>query len=120
MEYIKLTKEEAIHRHYMMWEWIANETLLRHECVDKLDAFRHFGWDTFDAKCCNWCCEYCYFDCDKCLIQWPILKGPFPSCGCRSFNDDGLLLRWIDCVYKYDWRTAAYYALYISMLPEKK
>ena len=39
-----LTKEEAIRRHRMMWEWIGYETLKRKECVDKRDAFKHFGW----------------------------------------------------------------------------
>lgn len=54
-----LTKEEAIRRHRMMWEWIANETLRRHECVNKIDAFHHFGWFAewpVEAWC--WCCEY--------------------------------------------------------------
>lgn len=36
---MKLTKEEAIERHRLMWNWIAEETLHKQKCFDKLDAF---------------------------------------------------------------------------------
>ena len=37
-----LTKEEAIRRHRMMWEWIADETLKRKECVTETEALDFF------------------------------------------------------------------------------
>lgn len=119
-----LTKEEAIRRHRMMWEWIANETLRRHECVDKKIAFNHFGW-LYNINALCWCCEYCNSYCDKCPIEWPgDLDESRALCILRNTSnediDSGLFIRWSNAVYHNDWRTAAYYALYISMLPERK
>lgn len=123
-----LTKEEAIRRHRMMWEWIANETLRRHECVDKLEAFAHFGWNIVQNPSLCWCCEYCGSHCHKCPIEWPGPNERFKSCtlmdvneGTLHFFPGGLFVRWRDAArIENDWRTAAYYALYISMLPERK
>ena len=122
-----LTKEEAIRRHRMMWEWIGNETLRRKECVDKSDAFKHFGWNPYPVLSICWCCEYasnidtnCI--CDHCPIAWPSTSIHVP---CVRFENDecprhGLYIIWFRAMNRDDWRTAAYYALYISMLPEKK
>ena len=41
----ELTREEAIRRHRLMWNWIADETEKIGEPIDKSDAFKHFGWD---------------------------------------------------------------------------
>ena len=116
---MKLTKEEAIRRHKMMWGWIADETLRRQKCVDKLDAFEHFGWDPCPVLSNCWCCEYasnidtnCV--CDYCPIAWPSKSNHVP---CIRY---GLYSIWFKAMVHDDWRTAAYYALYISMLPERK
>ena len=126
---MKLTKEEAIRRHIMMWEWIADETLKRKEYVDKFDAFEHFGWDPRSVLSRCWCCEYassidtnCI--CDHCPIKWPS-KATYGLCtrfedGERILHGLGLYDLWNKSVERDDWRTAAYYALYISMLPERK
>lgn len=121
---MNLTKEEAIRRHRMMWEWIANETIKRHECVSKLDAFRHFGWNAYEAALSCWCCEYTKITCTECPISWPDVKGKYSSCTTIEIDKNnwtyGLFVRWSNAVHSNDWRTAAYYALYISMLPERK
>lgn len=120
---MNLTKEEAIRRYRMMWEWIANETLRRHECVDKLNAFKHFGWNWLEVKNICWCCEYCNRNCNICPIEWPSTRNHKSDCVqyiFGGFADDGLYLKWLSNMRKNDWRTAAYYALYISMLPERK
>lgn len=124
---MKLTKEEAIRRHRMMWEWIADETLKRKECVNKLDAFKHFGWDTCPILTICWCCEYAsridtICICDHCPIKWPS-KATYGLC--TRFEDGERILHglygiWVNAMDRDDWRTAAYYALYISMLPERK
>lgn len=125
-----LTKEEAIRRHRTMWEWIANETLRRHACVDKIDAFIHFGWfDECPVNSWCWCCEYSSTDysfkgCDYCPIKWPGVKEHRSTCTMIYLDNDlweyGLFAKWSENSIKGDWRTAAYYALYISMLPERK
>lgn len=120
-----LTKEKAIRRHRMMWEWITNETLRRHECVDKLEAFKHFGWDPRFVNSMCWCCEYVGYKCYECPVKWPASNGEFSSCmyinkNSLSLCNYGLYILWRHCVKTHDWRTAAYYALYISMLPERK
>lgn len=121
-----LTKEEAILRHRMMWEWIADETLKNKKCVDDRDAFRHFKWNMNDGVSLCWCCEYtrerCTDEsCTHCPIIWP---SHMETMQCidydMPFYGNGIFDIWVKCVNKSDWRTAAYYALYISMLPEKK
>lgn len=39
----ELTREEAIRRHRLMWNWIANEAERTHKPVTKMDAFDHFA-----------------------------------------------------------------------------
>ena len=122
---MKLTKEEAIRRHRMMWEWIGNSTLRTHRCVDKLDAFHHFGWDTYDTPAKCWCCKYSADiggGCDRCPIVWPSKSDDMKCVYSKKESNgyDGLYDMWSSSVTKNDWRTAAYYALYISMLPERK
>ena len=124
---MKLTKEEAIRRHRMMWEWIANETLKKHECVDKKEAFEHFGWSRITISHC-WCCEYTNSadedgSCGHCPVIWPS-KASWMQCmdyeNATPFDGKGIYVAWAHALAKNDWRTAAYYALYISMLPERK
>lgn len=128
-----LTKEEAIRRHRMMWEWIGNETLRRRKRVERFEAFYHFGWKMpdysersilIDPNC--WACRYAKGNCYRCPIKWPGLGNRFSSCSRMEIDalewqySDGLFIRWMKAKDKNDWRTAAYYALYISMLPERK
>ena len=119
---MKLTKEEAIKRHRLMWNWIAEETLRRKKCVDTIDAFKHFGWrDGYQIYHC-WCCAYDRHhgnDCSRCPIKWPsktnILQciDYYPGLQGKGINNI-----WRRAVDNNDWRKAAYYAFYISMLPE--
>lgn len=117
---MQLTKEEAIKRHRLMWKWIADETLSKKKCTDKLDAFKHFGWRRIIENDC-WCCEYDkkYHDnCSACPIKWPsktIGKPCIDFCFGRGL---GIYDIWSRATENNDWRKAAYYALLISMLPE--
>ena len=119
-----LTKEEAIRRHRMMWERIGNETLKAKRCIGKEEVFDYFGWNIYEAACACWCCEYTGITCTRCPIKWPGVEGEYSSCTIMAIGKNdracGIFARWLDSCYKKDWRTAAYYALYISMLPERK
>ena len=121
-----LTKEKAIRRHRMMWEWIGNETLKAKRCIGKEEVFDHFGWNTYGAACACWCCEYTGGFCAECPIKWPGVEGKYSSCTMMVMGEGendwtyGIFARWAESRHKGDWRTSAYYALYISMLPEKK
>ena len=78
----ELTREEAIRRHRLMWNWIADETEKTEKFIDKHDAFKHFGWNLYDAVSSCWCCTYaknlwekdktnkekCF--CDFCPLDW--------------------------------------------------
>lgn len=69
---MKLTKEEAIRRHRMLWNWIADETEKQNRCVEKVEAFEHFGWGYAPFHC--WCCAYdaqLHGACDCCPVIWP-------------------------------------------------
>lgn len=103
----KLTKEEAIKWHRLMWNWIADETLRLKQKVRKHNAMEHFHWEPIEMSC--WCCEYDgQFEkegCINCPVQWP--GG---SCG-------KLYLRWC-CTY--DYKKAADLAYQIANLPERE
>ena len=105
-----LTKEEAIKRHRMMWNWIAYETLRRKEFVTKAAAVEHFGWNQskMHSKC--WCCTYVREDgtCEKCPIQWPGSK-------CYGLYDD-----WCYLGRCSDYKKAAELAYRIANLPERE
>lgn len=51
-----LTKAQAIANHRTMWNWIAQTSIQKQRCVEKYEAFAHFGWGP--VKCLCWCCEY--------------------------------------------------------------
>lgn len=112
-----LTKEEAIKRHRLMWNWIAETTRTKKRCIGKEAAFKHFGWPMISARC--WCCEYasnmdaycgaCY----QCPIDWSVS-------GTRFCNDPtGFYRLWADAIVRNDYKIAARYAQYIADLPEK-
>lgn len=120
---MKLTKKEAIKRHRLMWEWIAEETLSRQKCFDKLDAFKHFGWKSICEHSYCWCCKYDDehgHNCRTCPIKWPSKNSLFACIKYDSNFERGIFDIWCRAVESNDWRKAAYYAFYISMLPERK
>ena len=79
-----LTKEEAIRRHRLLWNYIADQIEEEEEVPwdCKKEAFEHFGWHIYDALSLCWCCEYaknlwekdetdeekCF--CDFCPLDW--------------------------------------------------
>ena len=100
----KLTREEAIRRHRLMWNWIADETEKTGELITKKDAFKHFGWDGSKVLSSCWCCEYAGQNyntlCDHCPLDFA--KGnangvKYCSTGYTDANgtrQDGLYTKW--------------------------
>lgn len=110
-----LAKKEAIRRHRLMWNWIADETEKRGRCVTKEEAFKHFCWRMASMDC--WCCEYdsCHIsDCCgvNCIIVWP-----GTSCAIGPYDGDGLYTRW--CNTREPSESAAL-ARQIAELPERE
>lgn len=78
-----LSKSEAVRRHRLMWNWIAQTSIQEQRCATKEEAFKHFGWD-LSTPCLCWCCAYTVFnsvhytvvgdipniDCDFCPVVW--------------------------------------------------
>ena len=54
----ELTREEAIRRHRLMWNWIADETERTREVVTKRAAFKYFGWPYEEVYSSCWCCDW--------------------------------------------------------------
>lgn len=138
----KLTREEAIRRHRLMWNWIADEdeTEKTGETITKKDAFKHFGWNKSDAFALCWCCEWAHWEqnldlykdnfksvCFYCPLDWSngekkILKA---TCSEIMTNDgyvnDGLYEQWFFKTYsEEDHAEASRLARIIANLPEKK
>lgn len=110
---MQLTKEEAIRRHRMMWNWIAEETLKRKMAVGKPDAFKHFKWNLCRYGG-NWCCEYVVSNnkkCSECPLVWPDNKC--------SGDKISPYTKWC-CEYDYNYELCAKYAKQIAELPERK
>lgn len=105
----KLTKEEAIKRHRMMWNWIGDETLRLKQKVYKHSAMGYFHWESIELSC--WCCEYdsqfAKEACTNCPVHWP---GGRDRC-CELYN------RWC---HTFDYKKAADLAYQIANLPEKE
>lgn len=112
---IVLTKEEAIKRHRMMWNWIAYETLRREKMVGKKEAFEKFGW-TYNPTATNcWCCEYVkdnHDGCESCPVQWVYTSI------CCDMNS--LYSNWNLSSQIGDYKKAAEYAFQIANLPERE
>lgn len=136
----KLIREEAIRRHRLMWNWLADETEKTGKPIRKHDAFKHFGWDGSEALSSCWCCEWVCenwklgsdkFDfesaCSSCPLDWStgekeILKA---TCSTITSNDghtkDGLYDQWLFKTYgEEDHAEASRLARIIANLPEKK
>lgn len=111
---MKLTKKEAIKRHRLLWNWIADETIRRNECVEKREAFEHFGWPKVSYNC--WLCEY---DCshkknycgENCILDW----GKPEGCATSLYNS--LYPKWTS---EHDPKKSAAIARKIANLPERK
>ena len=138
MEMEELTREEAIRRHRLMWNWIADETEKTGVLITKSYAFEHFGWNVADAFALCWCCEWAYRKsdvyldnqaslCSYCPLNWSngekkILKA---TCSEIMTNDgyvnDGLFKQWFSKTYREEDHTeASRLARIIANLPEKK
>lgn len=114
---MKLTKEEAIRRHRLMWNWIADETEKQERIITKEDAFEHFNWSEISMNC--WCCEYddLHRDgCHSCPIYW---KGGHtivaPCC-----NKETAFSKWVDARVTDNIIDAVKYAREIANLPERE
>lgn len=100
-----LTKAQAIANHRTMWNWIAQTSIQEQRCVEKFEAFTHFGWGPVKHYC--WCCEYNdeigrINRCLRCLITD---CQPYFNFWCRACVDN-------------DYITAARYAYQLAELPE--
>lgn len=108
---MQLTKEEAIRRHRMMWNWIADESIRQKRRVERREAFEHFGWGV--TKTDFWCCEYVAANnkkCSDCPIAWP--KGA--RC---AINDNTPYIKWC---FSLGYNDCAKYAKQIEELPERE
>ena len=118
-----ITKKEAIRRHRLMWNWIAQTSIQEQRCVSKFEAFKHFEW-SLDTKSWCWCCEYSLMDgffnavhCTLCPIQWG--KDAFGrQIVCLDFNS--LFIDWTIADQRNDYIKFAKYAYQIAELPERK
>lgn len=114
-----LTKAEAIRRHRLLWNWIAQTSIQEQRCVSKPEAFKHFGWEYAHAHC--WCCEYVvrlfgYWDCSHCPILWP----DYSCASCKSDFDLFLFDRFSYAFSEDNYIEVAKIAYKIAELPERK
>lgn len=121
-----LTKKEAIRRHRLMWNWIAQTSIQEQRCVTKREALEHFGWNPVKLFADCWCCTYAeekhknqpldsHF-CDFCPVQWPNPKG----CCSFLYRNNFLFDRYAIANDKDDYLEAARVAYQIAELPERK
>lgn len=116
-----LTKEEAIRRHRLMWNWIAQTSIQEQRCVSKQEAFKHFRWEYVLSYC--WCCafadnqtkqdhtRYCGM-CKYCPIVWPYFAC---SDGFELLYDE-----FVDASNENSYVKTAKIAYQIAELPERK
>lgn len=116
------TKKEAIRRHRLMWNWIAQTSIQEQRCVLKIEAFEHFGWD-ISTPCLCWCCAYTIFnnirdtiDCDFCPVVWGENElGQKIGCLYRT----SVFQSYESAKNREDYIEAAKYAYEIAELPER-
>lgn len=127
MKIKKLTKQEAIEKHRMMWLWIADKTLKRKKNVCRFDYFREMGIGLWEDRpfLSSYCCEYDnqrklevgYRICAHCPLDW---GSKVDSCMCMDKyeidDNNGLLQKWIK---EKDYKKCAELAREIANLPEK-
>ena len=88
---IKMTKEQAIAEHRMMWDWIYKEmqdTGLLKAPTDYIKAFPEKSKNPL----CDWVKQnYGELLCDKCPIRWETSKYvtgyPLPMDSCKSYGN---------------------------------
>lgn len=130
-EYDALMRRLYLRLHRKLWNWIADETERTHKCVDKWDAFKHFGWNvSIDSQC--WACRYmrwrrkydpfvenCY---DHCLLDWGVNErtGKKVACIDNDIYNQTIYEIWRHYAYRYDWERAAKAARIIANLPERE
>lgn len=130
-EYDALMRRLYLKMHRKLWNWIADETERTHLCVDKFDAFRHFGWKySINTQC--WACQYVRWrrkyrsyeaDCENlCIVDWGVSECTGKNM-CCVFNEpfgQSAFEYWNESVLDKDWRKAAKAARIIANLPERK
>lgn len=126
----ELTREEAIRRHRLMQNWIADEAERTHKPVTKMDAFDHFGWDqNILSKC--WCCEYTHEEvfrrrelfgkkkmCEFCPLDWSLGNEDPVKARCMGYIDGSFFLH--NGKFYFDQARFVKLAKTIANLPEKK
>ena len=136
----ELTKEEAIRRHRLMWNWIAEEAE-KGKLVTKKDAFKHFGWNATDTFAMCWCCEWAHIEqrrneelgidfesrCCICPLDWSNDENEIIKTACTAnptydgIVHDGLYDVWWSKTYmEEDPTESSRLARIIANLPEKK
>ena len=145
----ELTREEAIRRHRLMWNWLADEIEKTGKQKTKKEAFEHFGWNYQDIYASCWCCEYAgrlwrkdetdeeKLICDFCPLDWSVgeniigatctsIPGNFTIIGGIKPDWPGLYRLWVHYSsqlvsdYEPDIEKAVILARTIANLPEKK
>lgn len=120
-----LTREEAIRRHRLMWNWIAQTSIQEQRCASKREALKHFFWRRKIQSDC-WCCEFAFSEsavlehkskrivclCECCPIEW----SPNVTC----YATAGLYSQFCDAYDSNDYIKAAKIAYQIAELPERK
>lgn len=130
-EYDALMRRLYLRLHRKLWNWIADETERTHKCVDKWDAFEHFGWrKSINTQC--WACQYIRWrrkyrpseiDCDDlCIVDWGVSErtGKSMCCVLNEPFDLSAYELWSACLHDQDWRKAAKVARIIANMPERK
>lgn len=127
MAFEPISKEEAIERHRMIWNWIADETLKQKAIVYKEDAFEHFKWDWDKTLEGCWCCHYAIIErnkntynkgtvvCDYCPLKWSHNR-----CNYNGEFFKGLYSKWHIATINNNYKKAAKIARKITNLPERK
>lgn len=108
-----LTKEEAIKRHRMLWNYIADESERKGVPVSKYTAV-HKLWSSlpnFTPMNDCWACE-ASDTCNSCIIKWP--GG---DCGGPG-NIKGLYVKWLRAYNRNDLKDYVSIAREIANLPE--
>lgn len=132
-EYDALMRKLYLKLHRKLWNWIADETERTHACVDKYDAFKHFGWKKSVWSQC-WACQYRrwktkYYlpsgdeDCEKnCIVNWGTNSntGKELACVMNGSCEYSAYENWKDYCQANDWLRACFAAREIANLTEKK
>ena len=131
-----LTKEECVHRHRMLWNYIADQIEKREEVIYgyKQEAFAHFGWSLYVGRVFSYCWA-CYYhsmkflemvdcpkyvreteahDCPYCLFDWTSDKTNY----CGSLHT--LFDQFVDSKLDNNWEEAAIIARKIANMPVRE